>query len=50
VGCDYFIEGDEVVIQVVDYKSGNVIDELRIGRHEFDSDEMNLNIRGAKLR
>lgn len=50
VGCDYFIEGDEIVIEVVDYRTGLVVDELRIDRDEFDSDEMNLNVGGAKLR
>jgi len=50
MGCDYRIDGDEVVIEVVDYKSGLLVDELRIDADEFDSDEMNLNVGGAKHR
>jgi hypothetical protein len=50
MGCDYLIEEDEVVIEVVDRKSGEVVDKLRIDRDEFESEEMNLNIRGAKWR
>jgi hypothetical protein len=50
VGCDYYIDGDEVVIEVVDYKSGLVVDELRVDRDEFDGDKMNLNIGGVSLR
>lgn len=49
MGSDYLIEEDEVVIEVIDPKSG-VVDKLRIDRDEFESDEMNLNIRGAKWR
>lgn len=50
MGCDYFIDGDEVVIEVVDHQSGLVVDKLRVDADEFDGDEMNLNIGGAKQR
>jgi hypothetical protein len=50
VGCDYSIDGEEVVIEVIDYQTGLVVDELRVDRDDFDGDEMNLNVGGATLR
>lgn len=50
MGCTHFVEEDEVIIEIIDYSTGEFLDHLVVDSDRFEENKMKIEVKGTRKR